>query len=809
MRIVAVAVLTAVAAVTLAAGKEGGAPGKAPPAVVERPVLPAEPALSPDQALGRFKVAAGYRIELVASEPLVRAPVAATFDGDGRLWVVEMPGFMPDAEGSGEDAPNGAVVVLEDGDGDGRMDRRTEYLGGLVIPRSVLPLADGGALIAAPPFLYHCRDRNRDLRCDEKTVVADNYGTAENPEHDANGLVPALDNWIYSANTTARFRLKNGRWERGTTINRGQWGISQDDVGRLVFNTNSEHLRGDLLPIFAPEAHTRRATGFNVRLSKREAVYPGRTNYGVNRGYQSGLLRDDGTLSVFTAACGPVVYRGDGFPQDARGNLFVAEPAGNLVRRSVVSEENGKLVAQNAYDKAEFLTSTDERFRPVNLTNGPDGALYVVDMYRGLIQHRIYLTPYLKQQVRARGLETPIDRGRIWRVVHEGTRAQPGPRRLTRASNAVLVNLLGHPNGWWRDVAQRTLVQRGDRRVAAAVERLLTAHQDARVRLHALFTLDGLGRVNERVFRRAAADQDRFVRLAGESLRAAAQRAGLDAVAEALSRDVRSAARTRARGQELELLERLLVLPAWAAPSEDREKLLGSLASRVSAEGGPARVLRLLELVALEDPATRWRQRALLAGAAEGLASRPEPVALPTPPARWARIANAEDPDLQETSRALMRRLSWPKMHGDKDQHARGPKLTMTSQQRASFERGRQQYKGICGACHQPSGLGEDGKGPPLVDSEWVLGSPERLVRITLQGLRGPVKVGNVVYEMEMPSMGALGDEQIADLLTYIRMEPEWGHEATPVDPAMVARIRKATEARQDAWTAAELAGLR
>ena len=211
--------------------------------------VPPAPTLTAEQALGTFHLAPGFRMEIVAADPLVRNPVAMSFGPDGRLWVVEMSGFMPNADGKGEDAKVGSIVVLEDTDGDGRMDKRTVFLDGLVMPRALALIGDG-VLVAEPPHLWYCRDTNGDGIADQKTEIAPDYGVTTNPEHTANGLMLALDNWIYSANHTTRFRFDGkGQFTREPTDTRGQWGITQDDSGRLFHNNNSDPLRGDLVHV--------------------------------------------------------------------------------------------------------------------------------------------------------------------------------------------------------------------------------------------------------------------------------------------------------------------------------------------------------------------------------------------------------------------------------------------------------------------------------------------------------------------------------------------------------------------------------
>src|SRR5947208_2577470 len=212
----------------------------------------ASPALTPREEIKTFKLAPGYRVELVAGEPLVHDPVALTFDPDGRLWVCEMRGFMPDVDGKGEKEPVGTISVLEDTDGDGVMDRSTVFLDKLVLPRGLCWTTDG-VLVAENGKIWLCRDSRGGLVCDEKKLLFE-YNPG-NPEHSLNGLMPALDNWIYNAKEGIRLRKLGGRWVKEATVGRGQWGITQDDHGYLVYNVNAQLIRGDLVPCYSANAH--------------------------------------------------------------------------------------------------------------------------------------------------------------------------------------------------------------------------------------------------------------------------------------------------------------------------------------------------------------------------------------------------------------------------------------------------------------------------------------------------------------------------------------------------------------------------
>lgn len=400
-----------------------------PPAV--QAVPPQSPPLAPEDALKTFYMPPGYRLELVASEPLIQEPVAIDWDLDGRLWAVEMPGFMADLTGSNELEPIGRVVVLEDTDGDGRMDRRTVFADRLVLARSIKVL-DRGVLVAEPPHVWLMRDADGDLRMDTKALVTDKYGRFEgDPQNNANGFLWALDNRMYTAGQSdIHLRAHAGTLTVEKTLQRGEWGVTQDSAGRVYRNTNESALHVDVVPTayYARHPGLLRTCGAYERLADDSnglnTVWPVRPNPGTNRAYQTGIARPDGTLAKFTSVCAPEVYRGDRLPPDLRENVFVAEPAANLVSRILLDDSGPSVQARKAYDRGEFLASTDERFRPVFLSSAPDGLLYVVDMYRGIIEHRISITMYLREQILSRQLDEGTGYGRIYRVVHDTSPAR-------------------------------------------------------------------------------------------------------------------------------------------------------------------------------------------------------------------------------------------------------------------------------------------------------------------------------------------------------------------------------------------------
>jgi mono/diheme cytochrome c family protein/glucose/arabinose dehydrogenase len=515
-RVRAMAILLAVMVITGYGYQSSPVNRPWPPGVQQ--VSPESPVLPAAEAVKTFFMAPGYRVELVASEPLVQDPIAMDWDPQGRLWVVEMPGFVPDLAAPEPNMdPVGRIVVLEDTDRDGAMDKRTVFADGLVLARS-LKVLDRGVLVAEPPNVWLMRDTDGDLRMDAKDLVTDVFGSRQaRVEQNANEFYWALDNQMHTAESDVYLRLRNGRFEVLKTLARGEWGVTQDDAGRIYRNTNESALHVDFVPTpyFARNPSLLRTRGSYEALRDEDnavnTVWPVRPNPGTNRAYQRGIDREDGTLAKFTAVCAPVVYRGDRLPAELAGNVFVAEPAANLVSRLVVEDDGTTLRARKAYERGEFLASTDERFRPVYLTNAPDGTLYITDMYRGVIQQRADITEYLRDYIVEHKLEKPIGLGRIYRVVHETTRRDAAPVP-TRLSSAQLVERLSHPNGWWRDTAQRLLVERGDKSMAPALTALAQRAGDWRPRLHALWTLDGLDALDQAAVLRGLQDESRDVR---------------------------------------------------------------------------------------------------------------------------------------------------------------------------------------------------------------------------------------------------------------------------------------------------------
>lgn len=828
------------------AGDRKDRPGTEQKAWVPEEVIPEAPVLSPEEALESFSLPAGFEIEIAAAEPFINSPVAMEFDEAGRMWVVEMTGYMPNADGTGEDARVGSIVTLEDTDKDGRVDKRTVFLDKLQMPRAIC-LIDDGVLVAEPPYLWFCKDTDGDGKSDKKEIVDDKYGSQGNPEHTSNGLMVALDNWIYSANHGSRYKKINGQWIKEATSGRGQWGISQDNYGRIYFNSNSDQLRVDLFPThyLSQNPNIGRLSGGSYRTTSDQTVWPSRVNPGVNRAYRRGTLRDeDYTLARYTGASGPVVYRGDNFPAEFVGNGFVPEPTGNFIRRNILTEIDGTISATNAYFQSEFLASTDERFRPVNLYNGPDGCLYVVDLYRGLIQHRIFLTTYLRNQIESRGLENPIHLGRIYRVVWKGGK-QPTAPVLSKSEPANLVKALSHKNGWTRDTAQRLLIELGPKAPVSQIRRVALKSKSALGRRHALWTMEGLGKINKKLITQALEDWDGknraiAIRLAESYLDEsngnnaftkkilsksedpsfevrqqlafsihplpARQRAETFAKLMLFGSQnewLQNAALSSIAGAEYQFLNLVANDRAWNISRDTRNAFVQRVANSIRGSKD-AKIFLAASHLAIDLPqSAKTMTEAILDGLASPMSRNNKPTSIVQLDSEPKRLVSASTK--HEKVKKMLLGVTWGESANTDRTNTQGnsAKTKLGKVEQELFNKGQLVYTTLCGACHQPNGEGQEGLAPPLKNSEWVSGSKERLTRIVLQGMQGPVEVDGKEYNLLMPGLAVLEDEQIASVLTYVRNS--FGHASSAISVDEVAKTRLATQDKGDLWTAQEL----
>jgi glucose/arabinose dehydrogenase/mono/diheme cytochrome c family protein len=832
--------------------------------------IPAAPVVSPADAPATFVLEEGFELELVAAEPMLHDPVALAFDGNGRIWVAEMQGYMPDIDGKLEESTYGRISVLEDTDGDGKADKHTVFLEKYLLPRAVaLTDADKTLLFADNEQLYEAEiliDEKGGIKAGKVTVVDAEYAEGGNPEHKPNGLVTALDNWVYNAKCDQRYKKVSGVWIKEKTEERGQWGIVQDNYGRLFTNTNSNLISAEEV---APSLSVRNPNfPFRTKITstiKNQKLWPSRINSGVNRGYMKGTLDERGYLVSPTAASGMAVYRGDQFPKEFAGNLFITEPAGNLVKRAVMTEgENGMRTIRSALEGSEFLTSSDERSRMVHAYTAPDGSLYLVDFYRGILQHSVYMTSYLRAQVVERGLDTPIGLGRIWRVRHREGGAGSGQPRMQDESSLDLVAHLSHANGWWRDTAQRLIIERGEADVVApALQWIVRGDSDALAKIHAVWTLEGLGRLDTVTLDKAL--RSSHPRVVAEAIRAAESLVGgaeSEKVFELLTL-YREAANLHIRRQVAATLglfgEKAVPLLAEMVKNDEKDLLTGDIA--VSGLSGhelalfkalpPTHNLRaplietlvrrndrnelkelagLLEtpkgygalakaavamrrteevkglLTVLADPATDAKVRA---GIVEGMLSGGKDKKFkPMPVKELAAFdAAAKQPGVDA---AKLKPLAALFVVGTGEEAV----FLATAGHKRQFKEGEVLYQQICMACHQIHGNGQQYLAPPLAGSEWVLESEQQLIAIVVDGVMGPIEVMGKTYtapeiQPMMPGLrhnADISDEDLAAMMTYVRNA--WGNGAAPVSPEAVTRYRQSVGARAP-YTAEELKQLK
>ena len=491
-------------------------------------------------------------------------------------------------------------------------------------------------------------------------------------------------------------------------------------------------------------------------------------------------------------------------------------------------------------------------------------------MYKGIIEHIVFMMPYLRNQIESRGLEQPPGLGRIYRIRHEGKPLGKVPRMSTHGP-AKLVQHLSHPNGWWRDTAQRLLVEAKAVEQTKSLRDLVLKGKSPLGRLHALWTLEGSNRLDWSTVGRAIDDPDPMVRAtavrlverfidpkskyarSASSVQPAPPRQDSsmeplkilkrlsevfkdkrpmvrlqllltlgefrDEKAESMMADIVSehrgtvffaAAASGLQGRELEFIERLLEHPRWLEDWKRQpweEGLFPMLSMSVFNQRDPKRVSRLLELMTKQFPEKVWRRDKMLKGVLGSHLSRgrwPIPTTLPARPGLIRQLEGSEGQSFRDQAVRLRRIVTWP---GDKTKREKEPtRRKLTDNEKKRFDLGKSVYAVTCLACHQENGRGQAGKAPPLFESDWVHGSQERLVRVVLHGLMGTIEVNGKKWDLAMPGLGyspIMNDERLAAVLTYVRRA--WDNWGDPVEPDLVAKVRKETKGRVSLWTAEEL----
>jgi mono/diheme cytochrome c family protein len=723
------------------------------------------------------------------------------------MYVVEFVSYMPNVEGDGQIQPVSRITRFEDTDGDGTFDKHVVFADKLVLPRMVLPL-DKDTILTNETHndnVLKLTDTDGDGVADKREIFYSGVGLNRdgNLEHEQSGFVGGLDNWIYSTSNSCRFRwTPNGILREPTGANGGQWGLSQDDDGKMWFVCAGCE-RGPLnfqVPIEygafrispRPGDGTEPPNNFDEYEPGFDIVWP-LVGLSDTQGGMGRVRMPLGVLNHATATAGQDIVRGHRVPQDLIGDLLYAEPVGRLIRRAkivkvdstVVSTREGQTLRgrvvgetqttlqiepwnaegavtvqkaditsrgteptgltqmRNAYPGSEFILSSDPLFRPVNIRTAPDGTVYIADMYRGIIQEAQWTGPgsYLRHKIQQYQLDKIVNHGRIWRLRFDGVaevpatpngpaaRALPGipavppieldhtQPRMFDETPAPLVAHLTHPNGWWRDTAQRLLVLRQDKSVVPALQEMARSSDNLLARFHALWTLEGLNALDAGLVRTAMHDPNPRMRIqairASETLYKAGDRSFAD--------DYRAAAKDTDVDVAIQALLTLNVLKV--ADADDVIK--------ATMAANPALGIHEIGRVLLAPP---------------------------------------------------------PSFGGGRG----GP--VMTSEQQQLMERGRTIYTEVCFSCH-----GDDGRGapvvggepgatmaPPLAGSAHVQGHRDFVIKTLLYGLTGPNN-GKNYTEVMIPMLAGLKEDGIAAVGSYIRNS--FGNSASFISPADVARV--------------------
>ncbi len=575
--------------------------------------------LSPAEALATFVLEPGYRIELVAAEPLVQSPVAIAFDEAGRMYVAENRGYPDPLQGEPPRPPEGVIARLTDTDGDGRYDTRTEFATGLGYPNGVLPWK-GGVFVTAAPDLLYLRDTTGDGMADERRVVLTGFNTTSTAQIRFSHPTLGLDSWVYLTaglnggtviapdhperpavtftGSDSRVDPRTGAFE--LVGGRSQFCLAFDNAGRRFTCANRQPLWHAVLE---PRHLARNpAYAFSTTVEEVSAFGTSATVWPISQDLTTASLNPGGKphAGTFTAASGVYLDRGTALAPGHAGSVVLCESAQNLVQRQVRTPEGVSFRSRPAREGAEFLASRDTWFRPVFAAGGPDGAVYIVDMYRKDIDHPSYVPEASRPRL---DFTAGKNRGRIYRVAAREWQRPKTPVSLSGESTEALVAALDHPNGWRRDTAQRLLVERQDRGAVTAL-RSRAGRAGAPGRVHALWALEGLGAIDDELVVRALGDADSDVR--ENALRLAEPRVA----------------------SSPQLADAVL---AAAGDAEPRVRLQAALA--MGNLSGP-RAVEMLAAMARRDGADRWLRAAVVSGlvhrAPEFLAAF---VAAPAPPA--------------------------------------------------------------------------------------------------------------------------------------------------------------------------------
>jgi mono/diheme cytochrome c family protein len=705
------------------------------------PVVP----LPPAEQARRFWLPPGYHVTPVLADPDIEEPGQLAFDGNGRMFVVELRGYDQTLDGIDLTPPIGRISVHEDRDNDGVYEHHSAFVDKMVFPRFVTPFGANSILTMETNAdeVWKYTDTNNDGVADKKELFTTNFGRAGNLEHQQAGLFWAMDNWLYS--TVNAFRVRwtpNGVLREPTGPNGAQWGATQDNYGKVWFQGGASGMPAYFqFPVHYGSFAVTDQTEPNLNIIWGAPILIGDIQAGL-----PGTRLPDGSLILSTASAGNDIYRGDRLPADLVGDLLYGEVVGRSVRRLKAVRTEGLTQLRNAYPLSEFIRSLDPLFRPTDVATAPDGTVYISDMYRGIIEGAPWAKEgtYLRKKIEQYQLHKILGHGRVWRLTYDGMERDRTQPRMLSETPAQLVAHLSHPNGWWRDTAQQLLVLKQDKSVVPALQQLVRTPSPAGTsggrlfgRFHALWTLEGLGALDAALVREQMKDANPAMRIqairASETLYKAGERS--------LAADYKAA--TKDADTDV-VIQAMLTLNLFKVPD-------------------------LAAVVQAAQAATKAR----------GVQEVGQRILQPAPSLTFGGRGG-----------------------GGRGGGGLTPELT------ATLQRGATVYNELCVACHAQDGLGTPIEGragatmaPPLVSSTRVQGHRDYVIKTILHGMTGPIdgkKYGDV-----MVPMGTNTDEWIASVASYVRSGSGGG--GWLVTPADVARVRAATAGRKTPWTLEEL----
>lgn len=726
--------------------------------------------LGPLESKALLQAAPGYQVDLVAHEPDLEEPVAAVWDGNGVMYIAEMRSYMQDTSGTGtKTAKNGRIKRLEDTNGDGYPDKVTVFINDLNLPRMILPLDDRIAVTETDTTTVHAyRDTDGDGVADEKTLLwkGEDYAADRSVEHQDSGLIWNLDNDIYVSYDYKRYRFTDGTWrKKPANYIWAQWGLDHDERGQIFYSMNTE-------PAFSIQM-PREYWGLIKHHGHDLPADPEPVTFG--KPYHLSFLQmakicpiDDRGLDMkpshtMTSVGGQMVYRGASLPEADRHSYFVADPTAHAVRRALISDQRGQKRLTKAPDAPEFLISPDLYFRPVTTHMGPDGAIYVVDMARGIIQDAPWLSEKDRQFLSENKIDQVTNRGRLWRVRHTDFPWDGKQPRMLDEKTEELVNHLDHPNGWWRSTAQKLIILRADRdKATPLLVHLLQNGATPLGRLHALWTLEGYG-LTPQVLKSALQDPDYRVRAAAVKIH---ERRGLFSELREILTDPHPE------------VAKQLILTLGYSKEPDHQKWIGKVIEGHLDHLG----VTLASTLALWENETDIIKK-IRTG--EAFATLPE--------AHRPRAHTAWKTALAQWDRGL----------------EIGEEISAEDAKRIRL--GENLYYKNCVSCHGPDGEPTQIPGvayplaPSLRDSERVHGELKDLMPVLVSGLTGPIQNQNYSGAY-MPPVHALGidrDDRLSELISFIRYA--WGKKSPPVSKNDVRDLRYQLQSRKTPWTDQEL----